>query len=125
MHFYKKKVQWYSMTRSFANVLYLSICMLGNCSCFYFRLLTFFKIKVFFTNKPPEITIGVSNSLDPDQDRRSDGLHLGSNCFQKAIGRRQNYPLAYKELNQVNTLVFNILSNIGSFQLRCTCICIS
>ena len=33
------------MTHSFANVLYLSICMLGNCSCFYFRLLTFFKIK--------------------------------------------------------------------------------
>ena len=30
---------------SFANVLYLSICMLGNCSCFYFRPLTFFKIK--------------------------------------------------------------------------------
>ena len=35
------------MTHSFANVLYLSICMLGNCSCFYFRLLTFFKIKFF------------------------------------------------------------------------------
>ena len=33
------------MTHSFANVLYLSICMLGKCSCFYFRLLTFFKIK--------------------------------------------------------------------------------
>ena len=33
------------MTHSFANVLYLSFCMLGNCSCFYFRLLTFFKIK--------------------------------------------------------------------------------
>ena len=33
------------MTHYFANVLYLSICMLGNCSCFYFRLLTFFKIK--------------------------------------------------------------------------------
>ena len=103
----------------FANVLYLSICMLGNCSCFYFRLLTFFKIK-FFTNKPAEITIGVSNSLDPDQDRRSDGLHLGSNCLQKAIGKRQNSPLACKKLNQVNTLVFNIISNIGSFQLRYT-----
>ena len=29
----------------------------------------------------------VSNSLDPDQDRHSVGLHLGSNCLQKAIGR--------------------------------------
>ena len=42
--------------------------------------------------------MGVSNSLDPDQDRHSVGLHLGSNCLQKAIGRRQNFPLAYKEL---------------------------
>ena len=33
------------MTHYFANVLYLYICMLVNCSCFYFRLLTFFKIK--------------------------------------------------------------------------------
>ena len=47
--------------------------MLGNCSRFYFRLLNFFKIKSF-TNKPPGITIGVSNSLDPDQDRRSEFL---------------------------------------------------
>ena len=99
------------MTHSFADVLYLSICMLMNCSCSYFRLLTFFKIR-FFKNKPPRTTIGVSNSLDPDQDRQSVGLNLGSNCLQKAIGRRQNYPLACKELQQVNTSVFNILSHI-------------
>ena len=30
-------------------------------------------------------TIRVSNSLDPDQDRHSVGLHLGSNCLQKAL----------------------------------------
>ena len=80
------------MTHYFANVLYLSICMLGNCSCFYFRLLTFLK------NKPPRTTIRVSNSLDPDKDGHSVGLHLGSKCLQKAIGKRQNYPLACKEL---------------------------
>ena len=40
-----------------------------------------------FTNKPSRMaTIGVSNSLDPDQDRHSVGLHLGSNCLQEAIG---------------------------------------
>ena len=39
------------MTHSFANVLYLSICMLGNCPCFYFRLMTFFKIKFFLKKK--------------------------------------------------------------------------
>ena len=81
---------------------------------FFFRLLTFFKIK-FFKNKPPRTTIRVSNSLDPDQDGHSVGLHLGSKCLQKAIGKRQNYPLACKELYQVNTLVFNILSPIGIY----------
>ena len=40
------------MAHSFANVLYLSICMLGNCSCFYFRLLTFFKIMILQINHP-------------------------------------------------------------------------
>ena len=50
-----------------------------------------------FTNKPPGTTIRVLNSLDPDQDH-SVGLHLGSNCLQKAIGRRKNSPLACKEL---------------------------
>ena len=81
------------MTYSFAIVLYLSICMLGNCSCFYLRLLTFFKIK-FLTNKPPRTTFGVPNNLDLDQDLQYVGLYLSSNCLQKAIGRRRNYPLA-------------------------------
>ena len=101
------------MTHYFANVLYLSICMLGNCSCFDFRLLTFFKIKVLKINHPGPPS--GSNSLDPDQDGHSVGLHLGSKCLQKAIGKRQNYPLACKELYQVNTLVFNILSPIGIY----------
>ena len=102
------------MTHYFVNVLYLSICMLGDCSCFYFRLLTFFKNK-FFKNKPPRTSIRLSNSLDPDQDRHSVGLHLGSDCLQKAFGRRQNNPLACKELKQVNSLAFNILYNIGIY----------
>ena len=38
-----------------------------------------------FKNKPLRTTIGVSNSLDPDQDRHSGGLHVGSNCLQKAM----------------------------------------
>ena len=40
------------MIHYFANVLYLSICMLGNCSCFYFRPLTFFKTKFLKINHP-------------------------------------------------------------------------
>ena len=51
-----------------------------------------------FKNKPPRTTVRVSNSLDPDQDGHSVGLNLGSKCLQKAIGKRQNYPLACKEL---------------------------
>ena len=66
----------------------------------------------------------MSNSLDSDQDQHSVGFHLGLTCLQKAIGRRQNYPLACKELLKVTTLVFNILSHIGSFQLGYRCICI-
>ena len=40
------------MTHYFANVLYLSICMLGNCSCFYFRLLTSSKLSFLKINHP-------------------------------------------------------------------------
>ena len=40
------------MTHYFVNVLYLCICMLGNCLCFFFRLLTFFKIKFLKINHP-------------------------------------------------------------------------
>ena len=85
------------MTYSFANVLYLSICMLGNSSFFFYFSADFLQ-NLVFTNKPPRTTFRVSNSFDLDQDRHSVGLHLGSNCLQKAIGRRQNYPLACKEL---------------------------
>ena len=63
---------------------------------FLFSSADFFKIKLF-KNKPPRTTIKVSNSLDPDQDRHSVGLHLGLNYLQKAIGIRQNYPLACTE----------------------------
>ena len=68
---------------------------------FLFSSADFLQNKVF-KNKPPRTTIRVSNSLDPDQDQHSIGhsvgLHLGSNCLQKAIGRRENYPQACKEL---------------------------
>ena len=53
---------------------------------FLFSSADFLQTKVF-KNIPLRTTNGVSNSLDPDQDRHSGGLHLGSNCLQKAIGR--------------------------------------
>ena len=85
------------MTHYFANVLYLSICMLRELFMFLFSSADFVQNKVF-KYKPPRTTIRVSNSLDQDKDGRSVGLHLGSKCLQKAIGKRQNYPLACKEL---------------------------
>ena len=90
VHFiHKKKVYCYKMTHSFANVLYLSFLYARELFMFYFRLLTYFKIMFFFTNKPPGMaTIAVSNNLDPDQDQHSFGLHLGSNYLQEAIGRQ-------------------------------------
>ena len=51
MHFFIKKPHCYKMTHYFANVLYLYICMLENCSCSYFRLLAFFKIMYFLKKK--------------------------------------------------------------------------
>ena len=59
----------------------LTLCMMGNCSCFCCHLLTFFRI-IFFQKILPKNTVRVSNSLDPDQDRRSFGPDLGPNCLK-------------------------------------------
>ena len=64
---------------------------------FLFSSADFLQNKVF-KNKPPRTTIRVSNSINPDQDGHSVGLHLGSNCLQKAIGRQQNYPLSMQRV---------------------------
>ena len=53
--------------------------MLGNFSCFYCRLLTFQKLT--FLKDSFRNTIRGSNSLDPDQDRRSVCPYLGPNCL--------------------------------------------
>ena len=51
--------------------------MLGNFSCFYFRLLTFSKINLinFFFQE--------SNVSDPDKVRCYDGPDLDPNCLQR------------------------------------------
>ena len=78
---------------------------LGSCVCMFnslhaakvFMLLTFFKINSFkrsFRN-----SIGMSNGLDPDQDRHVVGPDLGPNCLQRLslISRQQKLPLSKKE----------------------------
>ena len=62
----------------------LSLCMLGNFSCFYCRLLTFFKINFFQKNS-------FRGNLDLDRE-------IWVNLFSKVISRRQNSQLAMNEL---------------------------
>ena len=52
----------------------------------------------------------VSNSLDPDQDRHSVGLHLGSNCLQKLLADDKIIHWHAKSYNR-----YNILSHIGIY----------
>ena len=114
MHFFIEKISLLLNDTLFCKRPVLIYLHARELFMFLFSSADFLQNKAF-KNKPPRTTIRVSNSLDPDQDRHSVGLHLGSNCLQKAIGRRQNYPLVCKELSQVNTLVFNILSHIGIY----------
>ena len=44
-----------------------------------------FLLNKVFKNKPPRTTIRVSNSLDPDQEGNSVGLHLGSNVCKRLL----------------------------------------
>ena len=81
---------------NFQNLQYLTLCMLGNFSCFCCRLLFFFSI--FFSPKFQTGTLSVPNSLYQDQDRLSVSPDLGSNCLQKIISRRQKSLPARKEL---------------------------
>ena len=85
------------MTHYFANVLYLSICMLGNCSCFYFRLLTFFKIKFLKINHPGPPSECQTVWIQIKTDILLVFIWVQNVC-KKAIGKRQNCPLACKEL---------------------------
>ena len=60
---------------------HLTLCMLGNFSCFRCRLLTFSKFT--FSKNSLRNTIRVSNRLDPDQDPHFFGPDLSPNCLQK------------------------------------------
>ena len=97
MHFFIRKISLLLNDTLFCKRPVLIYLHARELFMFLFSSADFLRNLVFI-NKPPRTTIRVSNSLDPDQDRHSVGLHLGSNCLQKAIGRQLNYPLACKEL---------------------------
>ena len=74
----------------------LTICKLGNFSCLNYCLLTIFKINAFKKQVRNTISmIRVSNSLDPDQDRRFVSPDLGPNCLQRLSADNKS-PLARK-----------------------------
>ena len=60
----------------------LTLCMLGNFSCFCCHLLTFFKSQLF---KKILSDIRLSNSLDTDQERKKIGPDLCPNCLQRLL----------------------------------------
>ena len=72
-----------------------------------------------FNNKPLRTTIGVSNSLNPDQDRHSVGLHLGSNWFAKGYWKTTKLSTG---MQRVITGKYFSVEYIVSY--RDTCICI-
>ena len=98
----------------------LTVCMLGKCSFL-------FSSADFFQNYVLQI-----NHTRPLSECQTVWIQIKTvillvfiwvqNCLKKAIDRRQNSPLACKEIYQENRLVFNVLSYIGSFQHRYTCI---
>ena len=61
----------------------LALCLLVNFSCFFLAIYRFYFSKSTISKKSLRNTIRVSNSLDPDQARRSVGPDLGSTCLQK------------------------------------------
>ena len=63
-----------------------------------------------FENKPHRTTIRVSNSLNPDQDGHSVGLHLGSNVCKRLLANDKIIHWHAKSYNR-----FNILSPIGIY----------
>ena len=59
----------------------LSLCLLGNFSCFF--VVCWFFSKSIFSKNSFTNTIRVSNSLDPDQARQNVGPDLDPNCLQR------------------------------------------
>ena len=64
----------------FTSSTYLTLCIMGNFSCFRCRLLTFSKFT--FSKKTFRNIIRVSNGLDPDQEGHSVSPDLGPSCLQ-------------------------------------------
>ena len=75
----------------------LTLCMLGNFSCFCCRQCCLFS-KLTFSKNSFSNTIRVSNSFDSDQDRSSVGPEQVPKCLQRLSADNKKSPLARKEL---------------------------
>ena len=84
------------------SLIFITLCMLGNFSCFFVVCCLFNLSKLTFSKNSFSMfgnTITVSNSLDSGQDRHSVGPDLHPNCLQ-----RLSTPLAWKDLKQKSML---------------------
>ena len=108
------------------NLYFLTICMLGNFSCFCCHLLTFF----FNSRNSFRNTIRVLNGLDKDQNRCSQLLssNLGPNCLKRlspddkvaATKERDKKNLAFKVVAlSVHTLTgYSIITPFDTFAIH-------
>ena len=126
----------YSVCKSVKRCFYeakfdiLTICMVGNISCYHGRLLTFFKIN--FLKNSTRNTIRVSNHLDPYQDQLFVGSDMGPNSLQRLLAddkvdttmERVKYPQQYNLSFQRKYEPLHVISNnvaFGKCGLRRAC----
>ena len=80
-------------------LVHLTLCMLGNFSCFCCPQLIFELFKMDFFKKFFSGTLPESNSLDPDQDSRSVGPDLGPNYLQTLSADDKSYRASKERVN--------------------------
>ena len=96
---------------------------MGNVSCFLLSSANFFS-KLTFSKKSFSNTNGVSNSLDPDQNRLNVGPDLDLNCQQRLSADDTSY---YKQglfFEKTYLIVIKDETGLKSKQNACTLILI-
>ena len=80
------------------------LCMLGKFSFFLLSSADFFSKLTFSRNNFRNI-IGVTNCLDPDQNRHSIGRVLGPNCLQRVVASKERVIV----IQEPTTRIFRVL----------------
>ena len=94
---------------NFGNLLSLTLCLLGNFSCFF--VVCWFFSKSTVSKNSFRNNSRMSNSLDSDQTRCFVGPDLGPNCLQMLSAGN-----TYRQRN--NTKILNNLLDLAQFDLE-------